>query len=105
MRKYIDECAYKEIKEFPIVIDFSECKTWEGLHTLLKDKFGLPEFYGMNWDALWDLLQRSFKEYVEVHLYGIDKLRENLEECADEMLDVFNDVHEDTPNVVFKIMS
>lgn len=105
MTEYIDKNAYKEITEFPIVIDFSNCKTWNELHNLLKEKFGFHDFYGMNWDALWDLLQGLFDEDVEVRLYGIDKLRENLEECADEMLDVFNDVHEDTPNVVFKIMS
>lgn len=43
-----------------------------------------------------------FREGVEVHLYGIDKLRENLVECVDEMLDVFNDVHNDTPNVFLR---
>lgn len=105
MTEYIDKNAYKEITELPIVIDFSDCKTWVEFHTLLKEKFGFPDYYGMNWSALWDLLQGLFDEDVEVHLYGMDKLRKNLPICADKMLKIFNDIHEDTPNVVFKIMS
>ncbi len=105
MTEHIDRYAYKEISEYPIVIDFSECKTWNEFHTLLKEKFGLPEFYGKNFDGLWDLLQGLFDENIEVHLYGVDKLKKKLPICAEKMLDVFNDVHEDTPNVVFKIMS
>lgn len=105
MEEYIDKCAYKEITELPIVIDFSECKTWDELHDLLKEKFGFPEFYGKNWSALWDLLQGLFDEDVEVYLYGIEKLRKKLPICVCKMLNIFNDIHEDTPNVVFKIMS
>jgi len=39
IEEYIDNCAYKEITEFPIVIDFSECKTWDELHNLLNVVF------------------------------------------------------------------
>lgn len=104
MTGYIDTNAYKEINKFPIEIDFSDCKTWVEFHTILKEKFGFPDYYGMNWDALWDLLQGLFDENVEVLLYGMDNLKKNLPLCSEKMLMIFNDIHNDTPNVVFKIM-
>ena len=55
IKEYTDEeCSFKEIKENPIVLDFSQCRYFLQVHELLKEKFGLPEYYGKNWDALWD---------------------------------------------------
>ncbi len=104
---YIGENAFKEINENPIIIDFSECTTPWGLHEILKQKFGLPEYYGRNWDALWDCLDGLFYKQgeYEVHLSGIEKLKKRLDSSVDDMLDIFNEVHKKTPNVVFIILS
>jgi len=39
-----------------IVINVNNVKTIEELHSILKDKLGFPDFYGMNWDAFWDAI-------------------------------------------------
>ena len=44
--------AFKPIKENPIILDFTKCKYLGEIHLILKAKFGLPEYYGENWDAL-----------------------------------------------------
>ena len=51
--------AFKEIKENPIIIDFSSCRP-EEIHTMLKEKFGFPEYYGENWDAFDDCMLGRF---------------------------------------------
>lgn len=63
----IDRFALKEITENPIILDFSKCKYLGEIHSLLKEKFGFHDYYGENWDALWDLMQDVFsddKEYT-----------------------------------------
>jgi ribonuclease inhibitor len=34
-----------------VVVDLSKIETPEGLHTLLADRLGFPDYYGKNWDA------------------------------------------------------
>ena len=43
---YNDYTAFKEIAENPIILDFSKCKYLGEIHLMLKEKFGLPEYYG-----------------------------------------------------------
>ena len=99
--------SYKEIKENPIILDFSQCKYFLQVHEHLKEKFGLPEYYGKNWDALWDCLDGLFLDmgYFEVHIYGYRSMPEKWQEDCIKMLEIFDDVHKETPNVVFKIIS
>ena len=39
-----------------IELDFSQCYSKEEVHDYLKNKFGFPEYYGRNLDALFDVL-------------------------------------------------
>jgi len=97
---------YKEITENPIVLDFSKCRYWLELHDMLKEKFGLPEYYGKNWDALWDCLDYLFLDrgYWEVHIKNYHTMPLDWQESCKTMLQIFDDVHKNTPNVVFKFI-
>ena len=105
--KETDPNAFKEITENPIILDFTGCKYLGEIHQLLKTKFGLPEYYGENWDALWDCLRYLWTdgEYVQVNIYGFSSLPDDLREYCKTMLEVFSDVHKDTPNVIFQLIS
>ena len=97
---------FKEITENPIVLDFSKCKYWQQVHDMLKEKFGLPEYYGENWDALWDCLRDLFEDMGdwEVHIKGFHTMPQDWQQSCKTMLSVFDDVHKETPNVVFKLI-
>lgn len=47
--------ASKKIHGPVIDIDFTDLSE-EGLHQIMKVKLGFPEYYGMNWDAMFDCL-------------------------------------------------
>ena len=99
--------AYKPIKENPIILDFTGCRYLGEIHLILKTKFGLPEYYGENWDALWDCMEGLFYERGDfrVNIYGFMSLPYDLREHCVAMLEVFEDVHRETPNVTFEIIS
>ncbi|KES08888.1 ribonuclease inhibitor [Streptomyces toyocaensis] len=39
-----------------LVIDLTEVRNAEELHRLLQRELRFPDFYGRNWDALWDAI-------------------------------------------------
>lgn len=101
-----EECKFKEITENPIVLDFTDCKYLGEIHKILKTKFGLPEYYGENPDALWDCLRYLFyDEKIFVKIYGLNNLEEELKKATMVLLEVLDDVAEETPNFSYAIIS
>lgn len=49
-----------------VVINFSKCKYPMDLHSEIKEKLELPEWYGNNLDALWDMLTGFIETPVNI---------------------------------------
>ena len=101
-----DPYALKEISENPIKLDFTNCRYLGEIHKILKQKFGFHDFYGENWDALRDLMIDVFsgdKNYhVEIH--GYYSMNKDLQKACIKMLEVFDDVHRETPEFTYEII-
>lgn len=90
-----------------IIINFENCQYISEIHKTLKTEFELPDYYGENWDALWDCLDGLFYDEgrVVVDICGIHSLKEELQQAIRPMLQVFKDVSVNTPNMEFNIIS
>lgn len=86
-----------------IKLDFAGVRYLGQVHGILKQAFQLPDYYGENWSALWDCLDHLFygQGDVDVEVMNFHSLPENLREYCATMLEIFQKVHEGTPNVNF----
>lgn len=99
--------AFKLIEENPIILDFSGCKYLKEIHLILKESFGFPEYYGENWDALWDCLDDFFfaKENIVVEIHGYKQLEDALQNECKKMLEIFDDLREEYPTITINLIS
>lgn len=94
---------YESEKDY---IRFSNMKYPAQLHKELKTKFEFPDYYGENWDALWDCLDGWYEddENVLVEIKGFETMPDDMRHYAQTMLKVFDDVHSYSLNVKFEIV-
>lgn len=90
-----------------IEVDFTNCRYYDEIHKVLKESFGLPEHYGANLDALFDSLRDVCGEKTLIHIKGISHLlnRKDSGEYMNEMLQVFEDIHKESPEMIFEVIS
>jgi len=99
-----DHYAYKPVDN-PIVLDFTDCNNWLKMYDILKDGFGFPEYFGNNPDALWDCLNCFCQYDLKIKIYGSKSISDDLKNEFALVLKVFDDVHKETPNITFEIIS
>lgn len=85
-----------------IQISGKRMQTIESTHRYLKRQLDLPDYYGANLDALWDLLSTK-SEPVEISLKHLAVLRHNLGDYGDKLIKVFEDAERTNPNLKFRI--
>ncbi len=107
---YEEEQAYRAFKPIDgdrVVIDLRLCDEFHGIHDILKEQLGLPEYYGRNWDALWDCLDGRFDgmEELTVEIHGYNALTEDEQKALKPMFEIFDGVHKDAAHVDFVVVS
>ena len=85
------------------VIDFSKCKYPLDLHNEIKEKLELPEWYGNNLDALWDMLTGFIETPVNINVIfkPETKAAENLKENVLKIIETFNEASEEDEEIIF----
>lgn len=76
-------------------VNLRNVKTVYTLHQKLKDSLHLPEYYGMNMDALWDCISSADIEIpATIHIEGINSLPKDLKEEKDILIELMADAIE-----------
>lgn len=97
--------AFKEINENPITLDFTGFRFLGEVHRELKKKFGLPDYYGENWNALWDCLRYIFDRDIKVEIRGFNSLPGDLKKEVSKMFSVFETLHAKAPEFTYETIS
>lgn len=74
-----------------ITIDGEVLKTRNSIHQHLKTDLGFPDYYGMNLDALYDVLITEERE-TEICIANEDKLTSNIGEYWNRLSDTLTDI-------------
>ena len=86
-----------------IELNGENMKTRQGTHKYLKEKLKLPEYYGENLDALWDILS-TYSKSIKISLINKNELIKNLEDYGYALISVFQDIEEENTNIKFEII-
>lgn len=81
-----------------MIIDVSEIRSVRELHACLKRELDLPDYYGNNLDALYDVLTER-RQVRKVTLCGFEMLRRNIGGYADLLTGVLEDAGIEVENM------
>lgn len=86
--------AYTPITADPVLLRLNSCRDWGTLHQRIRKAFGFPDYYGENWDAMWDCLTDVFLQPVQRHIVveGFDAMPQELRAYAAPMQEIFSDI-------------
>ena len=99
--------AWTIIMDNPVIMDLSGCKYADSIHETIRKAFGFPAYYGKNWDAFWDCIQDFFFDPKprEIQIIGFYSLPADLQKYCTPMLSLLQDIHNEHPEIVFRIVS
>lgn len=99
--------AHTLIADDPIVLDLTGCTDREDLHQRIRKTFGFPEYYGKNWDALWDCLTDLFgvDDQRQIHIKAFSTMSEDMKEYCLPMRRLFDDLQKEYPNLLVTYLS
>lgn len=102
MKKNMDNkkarLKYKPMED--VVLQSYNMEDKENLHDELVLKFGLPEFYGRNLDAFYDMMTEWSKPVLIV-LFGEKEIIKNLGDYGKSFIKVLKTSSRENPNVFF----
>lgn len=85
-----------------VVLDGRRMVTREALHDYLRELLDLPDYYGRNLDALYDLLS-SYPEKLELTVVHADVMLEHLGRYGNAFVKTLTDAAEVSPNLDLSI--
>lgn len=85
-----------------ILLNSENVTDQESLHLTIKEQCGLPEYYGMNLDALYDVLT-DIKEDTNFIVDDFFEVQDQLGHYFNKFLQVLEDAATDNPYIKYTI--
>lgn len=81
----------------------AEMTNQEALHAHLKERLGLPDYYGENLDALWDCLRVDVETPIAIQWLDFAISQRALGDYADKTLATLRDAQEEVPGLTIEV--
>lgn len=78
-----------------IILDGKEFDSIERIHSILKQKLHLPDYYGENLNALWDCLTGWINLPIKIHWINFECSKKFVGNFADELLKTFREAEDE----------
>lgn len=87
-----------------LILDFTGCKTWWDIHEFIRVQFGFPQYYGKNLSALRDCMDIYSDDIMLVEIHGVHTIPKTAENTMQGILNLFDDIHREHPNLKFVVI-
>ena len=72
-------------------IDFTNVKNFLEMHFVIKEALDFPDYYGCNWDALWDCLTDMIGDPIHIEIVGLDVVEQKFGDTAEKLIGILRD--------------
>ncbi len=73
-------------------LDFTNLQYYLEFHEIIRDELDFPDYYGMNWDAMWDCLTDMVGEPLHIEIIGLDVLEQKFGDTAQKLIDILREL-------------
>ncbi len=88
-----------------ITLNFMHCRYLGEIDEVIKKAFKFPDWYGANWSAMEDFLCAYTDRETLIEIVGFKSLPKELADNMKIMLDILAELHKDSPNISYRILS
>ena len=71
------------------VLDFRNVEYYLEFHAVIKKELDFPDYYGCNFDALWDCLTDMLGDPINVEIIGLENIARKFGDTAEKLLSTF----------------
>lgn len=73
-------------------IDFSKVQYYLEMHEIIKAELDFPDYYGRNFDALWDCLTDMVGRPLHIEIIGLEVIERKFGDKARQLCNVFKEL-------------
>ena len=84
------------------ILDCKKMTSVPEIHDQLEDVLPLPEYYGRNLDALWDILS-TYGEEIEIDLDNFDETPDETRDYVELLISLFEHLAQKRENFRFNV--
>ena len=74
------------------VLDFREVKYYLEFHAVIKKELDFPDYYGCNFDALWDCLTGMVGRPINIEIIGLENIERRFGDTAERLIDILEEL-------------
>ena len=76
----------------PYIIDFANVEHYLDMHNVIREALDLPDYYGNNWDSLWDCLTDMTGRKMHIQIFSLNVIERKFGKEAKILIDLFKKI-------------